>query len=245
MTGHVPDSALAGELSRRSRTRSFARRGGRMPHAHRTAYEALAARYVVEVPRPLGDGSTMVDTGFTLDVPALFGRSAPLVVEVGSGSGDAVLAAARDRSDHDFLALEVWRPGNGQALARMLTEPLPNVRFVELDAAQALASLLAPGSVSEVWTFFPDPWPKARHAKRRLVQPGFADTVAAVLARGCLWRLATDWAEYAAHIRAVLDPHENLQLISTDRAPLRPVTRFERKGTVAGREILDLAYRRR
>lgn len=239
------DPAQAGTDSpHRARTRSFTRRGGRMKDRHASAYETLAPRYVVAVPRGEG-GATTVDPAYRLDVTAVFGRTAPLVVEVGSGSGDALRAGAAARPDWDFLAVEVWLPGIAQTLARMGESPSPNVRFVEADAAQALGSLLAPGSVTEVWTFFPDPWPKHKHHKRRLVGPPFVETVHQVLSAGGVWRLATDWAHYGRHIRAVLDAGDRFELESTDRAPLRPMTRFETKGLRAGREITDLAYRRR
>lgn len=228
-----------------ARTRSFTRRGGRMPERHRAAYEQLAPRFVLDVPRDPAAGSTGVLPGYRLDLEEVFGRRAPLVVEVGSGSGDAVLAGSAATPERDHLALEVWRPGIAQALARLPEPPPTNLRFVEADAAQALDHLLAPGSVTELWTFFPDPWPKARHHKRRLVTPAFAGTVARLLAPGGLWRLATDWPDYAEHIRAVLGADDRFVLVSTERAPLRPVTRFERKGVLAGRPIVDLAYERR
>ncbi len=231
------------DASYRARTRSFTRRGGRMKDRHASAYASLGPRYVVEAP-PGEGGATTVDPAYRLDVSALFGREAPLVVEVGSGSGDALRAGAAARPDWDFLAFEVWRPGIAQTLARMGEEPLPNMRFVEADAAQALGTLLAPGSVEQVWTYFPDPWPKHKHHKRRLVNPPFVDTMHRVLEAGGVWRLATDWAHYARHIRAVLDADERFTLESSERAPLRPTTRFEAKGVDAGREIADLAYRR-
>ncbi len=214
-----------------------------MPQGHRTAYQELSGQYVADVPRSV-TGATTVDPDFRLDLAALFGRHAPVVVEVGSGSGDALRAGAEARPDWDFLAVEVWRPGIAQTLARMGASPLPNVRFVEADAAQALATMLQPGVAHEVWTFFPDPWPKARHHKRRLVQPAFVDTVHRVLEPGGHWRLATDWADYAEHLRDLLDPDPRWALVSTERAPLRPRTRFELKGLDADREIVDLAYRR-
>ncbi|WP_298888102.1 tRNA (guanosine(46)-N7)-methyltransferase TrmB [uncultured Serinicoccus sp.] len=228
-----------------ARTRSFTRRGGRMlKQSHQDAWERYAEALVLDVPRPRGaDGSTGVDPAYRIDPGQVFGRSAPLVVEIGSGSGDALVHAATRRPDWDFLALEVWRPGIGHAMAKM-GGPLPNVRFLEADAALALQSLLPPGSAHEVWTFFPDPWPKQRHHKRRLVSSDFAATVAALVPSGGLWRLATDWGAYARHMRQVLDAHPAWELASTGRAPLRPVTRFERRGTEAGREIVDLAYRR-
>lgn len=229
-----------------ARTRSFTRRGGRMPRTHQAAWDRLAGRAVLEVPRLHGDTSTVVDPAYLLDTARVFGRRAPLVVEVGSGSGDALVSGATARPDWDFLALEVWRPGIGHALAKMLPETggdvLANVRFVEADAEVALRTLLPAGSVHELWTFFPDPWPKLKHHKRRLVGPAFADTVVRLLEPDGVWRLATDWGDYARSMREVLDAHEGLRLVSTDRAPLRPVTRFERRGTEEGREITDLAY---
>ncbi|WP_256842479.1 tRNA (guanosine(46)-N7)-methyltransferase TrmB [Ornithinimicrobium cryptoxanthini] len=226
-----------------SRTRSFTRRGDRMPPRHQVAYDDLAPRYVIDVPRD--GGETTVDPAFTLDVADVFGRTAPLVVEVGPGSGDALLAGAAARPDWDFLALEVWRPGIGQALMHLREQQPPNIAFVEADAAVALQTMLPEASVAEVWTFFPDPWPKRKHLRRRIVQPEFAGTVCRVLAPGGLWRLATDIGAYATHMRAVLDADERFALLSTERAPLRPVTRFERKGVAVGRAIADLAYQRR
>jgi tRNA (guanine-N7-)-methyltransferase len=230
-----------------ARTRSFTRRGGRMPRTHQAAWDRHAAAVLLDVPRPLGDTSTVVDPSYVLDPAAVFGRQAPLVVEVGSGSGDALVAGATERPDWDFLAFEVWRPGIGHTLAKMEQAaggPLPNVRIVEADAAVALRTMLAPGSVHEVWTFFPDPWPKARHHKRRIVGPDLAHTVLRLLAPDGVWRLATDWADYAESMREVLDARPGLRLVSGDRAPLRPVTRFERRGLAEGRSITDLAYTR-
>lgn len=226
------------------RVRSFTRRGDRMPPRHQEAYDALAPDYVLQVPREEGT-STTVHPAYSLDVAAVFGRTAPLVVEVGPGSGDALRAGAAARPDWDFLALEVWRPGIGQALLHLRNDPLPNIRFVEVDAAVALETMLPAGSASEVWTFFPDPWPKRKHLRRRIVQPAFADAVCRLLSPGGTWRLATDIADYARHMRTVLDAEPRLELVSTERAPLRPITRFERKGEAVGRQITDLAYRRR
>ncbi|WP_151527017.1 tRNA (guanosine(46)-N7)-methyltransferase TrmB [Serinicoccus kebangsaanensis] len=230
---------------RLARTRSFTRRGDRMlKRSHQEAWDRYAGDLVLDVPRPHGEGSTAVDPAYRIDPAQIFGRSAPLVIEIGSGSGDALVHAATERPEWDFIALEVWRPGIGHTLAKMGREPLTNVRFVEADAAIALRTLLPPGSAHEVWTFFPDPWPKTRHHKRRLVSPDFADTVAALVQPDGRWRLATDWDHYAGAMRQVLDGHTAWELVSTGRAPLRPMTRFERRGTEAGRQITDLAYRR-
>lgn len=227
----------------RGRIRSFTRRGDRMPPQHQAAYDQLAETYVVDVPRH--DGSTTVDPAYRLNVVDVFGREAPLVVEVGPGSGDALVSGAKALPDTNFVALEVWRPGIGQCLTRFIDDPLPNVVFVEADAEVALATMLPAGSVAEVWTYFPDPWPKRKHHHRRIVRPEFADTVCRVLEPGGVWRLATDIDDYATHMRRVLDAHEGLELVSTQRPPLRPITRFERRGTEVGRTISDLAYRRR
>ena len=214
-----------------------------MPPRHQAAYDRLASTYVIDVPRD--GGSTTVDPAYSLEVTERFGREAPLIVEVGPGSGDALIAGAKTLLDTDFVALEVWRPGIGQCLARLVADPLPNIRFIEADAEVALATMLGESSVAEVWTYFPDPWPKRKQQHRRIVGPAFAETVSRVLAPGGLWRLATDIDGYAVHMRRVLDAQEQLELVSTERAPLRPVTRFERKGTAVGRTITDLTYRRR
>jgi tRNA (guanine-N7-)-methyltransferase len=226
-----------------ARTRSFTRRGGRMPRTHQQAWDRLAREVVLDVPRPMGEGSTVVDPAYRLDLQQVFGRRAPLVLEVGSGSGDTLVEAATRCPDRDFLAFEVWRPGIGHTLAKMGERALPNVRVLEADASTALDTLLAPGSVTEVWTFFPDPWPKARHHKRRLVTPEFAAAVAGALGCGGVWRLATDWDDYADAIREVLEASGQWRLVGTDRAPLRPRTRFERRAHEAGRAVTDLAYR--
>lgn len=237
----VPDGAVAHPYL--ARTRSFTRRGGRMPPRHQAAYDELAPTYVIDVPRD--GGTTTVDPAYSLDVAEVFGREMPLIVEVGPGSGDALLAGAKALPDTAFVALEVWRPGIGQCLSRLVAEPLHNIRFIEADAEVALATMLGASSVAEVWTYFPDPWPKRKQQHRRIVGPDFAKTVSRVLEPGGLWRLATDIDSYATHMRTVLDAHDNFELISTQRAPLRPVTRFERKGTAVGRVITDLTYRRR
>ena len=232
-----------------ARTRSFTRRGGRRPHTHQRAWDALSGEVVLDLPRTMGDASTVVDPAYRLDPEAVFGRRAPLVVEIGSGSGDALVAGATARPEWDLLAFEVWRPGIGHALAKMSAQTggaaLPNVRVVEADAALALQTMIEPGSVHEVWTFFPDPWPKARHHKRRIVSADLVDSVVTVLEPGGHWRLATDWDDYADSMREVIGADDRLELVSTERAPLRPVTRFERRGTEAGRAITDLAYRLR
>lgn len=240
-------SATAASATKRPRTarvRSFTRRGSRMPQGHQSAYDAMAAEFVIPVPRAREGDDTTVDTAYQLDVAGVFGRVAPLVIEIGPGSGDALRAGAAARPEWDFLAIEVWRPGIGQTLARMRADPLPNVRFVEADAALAMATMVPAGSAGEVWTFFPDPWPKRRHELRRLVNAELASRVAAALEPGGVWRLATDWAAYGKAMRGLLEVDDRFELVSSEQAPLRPMTRFERKGLEVGRSISDLNYLR-
>jgi tRNA (guanine-N7-)-methyltransferase len=174
-----------------------------------------------------------------------FGRTAPLVVEIGSGVGEATAALAAARPDIDVLALEVWRPGVAASLARVAEAGATNVRFCSVDAGWALQHLFAPNELAGLWTFFPDPWPKKRHHKRRLVTPRFASVAATRLRAGAEWRLATDWPDYAEQMREVLDAEPRLHGGPVERWAERPVTKFERKGREAGRPIVDLRYCRR
>jgi tRNA (guanine-N7-)-methyltransferase len=165
-------------------------------------------------------------------------------VEIGSGVGEALVALAGARPSYDVLAFEVWRPGVAGALWRLEEAGVDNVRLISVDAVWSMRHLFAPGSIAELWTFFPDPWPKKRHHKRRLVQPGFVHDAATALAEGGVWRLATDWAEYADAMRAALDAEPMLTGGVTDRWEERPLTRFERRGLDEGRAVTDLTYRR-
>ena len=155
---------------------SFVRRSGRMSDAQERAWQDLSAHYVIDVERDAA--ATSVRPGTQIAPGAVFGRRAPLVVEIGSGAGDQVVHAAAENPGTDFIALEVWRPGIAQTISKAVHAGVTNVRLIEIDASEALDRLFAPGSVAEVWTFFPDPWPKSKHHKRRLVQPGFAEVVA-------------------------------------------------------------------
>lgn len=216
-----------------------------MPQGHQNAYDAMAEEFVVPVPRGCDGDDTTVDPAYRLDLAQTFGRSAPLVIEVGPGSGDALRAAAEAYPDWDFIGLEVWRPGIGQTLARMRDDPLSNIRLAEVDAAMALSTMFAPSSATEVWTYFPDPWPKRKHHPRRLVDAHFADVVAAVLTASGVWRLATDWAPYGKAMRSLLDDDDRFVFESDAPGPLRPMTRFESKGLEVGRAITNLNYVRR
>lgn len=214
---------------------SYSRRGGRFTPTQAAAWEAYAARWVV--PEDAVD-----EPGFSLSEH--FGRGAPLVVEIGSGVGEATAALAARRPAHDVLAFEVWRPGVADTLWRVAEAGAVNVRLCTVDAVWGLEHLVRPGGLTELWTFFPDPWPKTRHHKRRLVDGAFARLATSRLAPGATWRLATDWADYAEQMREVLDAVPELEGGVVPRWEERPMTRFERKGLAAGRTITDLAYRR-
>ena len=214
---------------------SYSRRGSRFTPSQQESWDAHHRRWVIP--------DDAVDSpGF--DLSEWFGRRAPVVVEIGSGVGEATAALAAQRPEIDVLAFEVWRPGIAHTLGLLAEAGADNVRLISIDAVWALEHLFAPGSVEEVWTFFPDPWPKQRHHKRRLVSAGFAALVASRLRPGGTWRLATDWSDYAEAMEAVLDAEPRLAGGRTDRWADRPLTRFERKGLAVGREIVDLTYRR-
>jgi tRNA (guanine-N7-)-methyltransferase len=215
---------------------SYSRRGSRFTPTQARAWAEHHEQWVIP--------DEAVDApGF--DLADWFGRRAPLVVEIGSGIGEATAVLAAARPDHDVLALEVWRPGVADTLWRLAEAGAGNVRVCAVDAVWVLEHLIAADGLAELWTFFPDPWPKTRHHKRRLVDAGFASLAASRLAPGGRWRLATDWADYADQMRTVLDAEPLLAGGPVERWDERPVTRFERKGLEAGREIVDLVYTRR
>ncbi|MBG0740169.1 tRNA (guanosine(46)-N7)-methyltransferase TrmB [Paeniglutamicibacter antarcticus] len=186
---------------------SFVRRGTRLQGRRERAWEEHQKTYAVDVPRHVAD--TSVHPDFVFDAVEVFGRRAPLIVEIGSGLGDAVVHAAQEHPEKDFLAVEVYLPGLAQTLLKVASRSLTNVRVVQANAPEVLSTMLPPGSVSEVWVFFPDPWHKTKHNKRRMVKDSFAPLVARVLETGGLWRLATDWSDYARQMRDVAGAAED------------------------------------
>jgi tRNA (guanine-N7-)-methyltransferase len=244
---------------------SFVRRGSRLSASRQDAWDRLSGTWVLDLPR--GERDTVPAPGTRIDPEAVFGRRAGLVVEIGSGQGENIAAAAAAHPERDHLAFEVYLPGIAQSLDRIERAGSPrNVRLVQLDALHSLPVLLPPGSLEEVWIFFPDPWHKARHHKRRLLNPPLLDALLPLMAPGGVLRVATDWAEYACHMRAVLDADGRLEALDPrgprpEGVPSDPVpedmpargwsprfegrvlTSFERKAHDAGRLIWDLAYR--
>ncbi len=188
-------------------------------------------------------GAYGVDPARAFDPVAAFGRSAPLVLEIGSGMGEATAQLAAEDPDRDVLAVEVLTPGVAALMRRLETAGLTNVRIAETDALPLLRERIAPGSLDEVRVFFPDPWPKPRHAKRRLVSHEFAELVADRLRPGGRLHVATDWRSYDVQALAVLTASPRFAVVSRDRGR-RPVTGFEQKGLAAGRPPHDLVAER-
>ena len=214
---------------------SYSRRGSRFTPSQQEAWDAHHRQWVIP-------DEALDEPGFSW--AEVFGREAPLVIEIGPGVGEATGVLAAARPECNVVAFEVWLPGVAAGLAEVAEAGADNVRFCSVDAAWSIEHLVAPSSVRELWTFFPDPWPKTKHHKRRLVTPDFARLVASRLEPGGTWRLATDWAAYAVQMREVLDAEPGLVGGQVPRWSERPVTKFERKGVAEGRDIVDLAYRR-
>lgn len=230
----------------RDRPVSFVRRSGRMSEAQERAWAELAPQYVVDVVRDAA--ATSVLPGTAIEPAAVWGRSAPLVVEIGSGQGHAIVHAAASHPEKNFLAIEVFKAGLARTMLDADRAGARNLRLVEANAPEVLQHLLPEASVDELWVFFPDPWHKKKHTKRRLVTSGFAGIAARALRDGGTLRLATDWEEYAVQMREVMEAALDFApAFDGEWAPRfdgRVLTAFERKGTRHGREIRDLSYHR-
>lgn len=222
----------------RREIRSFVLRQGRMTDAQKRAFEAQWPRYGLDF------------DGRALDLPALFGRCAPVLFEIGFGMGDHLVARAQAEPGCDFLGAEVHRPGVGRVLNLAAKANLLNLRVTCSDAVTLLRDGIAPGALAGIVIQFPDPWHKTRHHKRRLVQPAFAALAASRLAPGGVLQLATDWQPYAEHMRQVLNAEPALRNCAADggyvpRPAARPKTKFELRGERLGHEVFDLQYERR
>ena len=226
---------------------SFVRRSARLTEGQKWAWTHLSDAMRIDVPR--GRSVTSVAEDSEREPAEFFGREARLVVEIGSGQGHAIVHAAEQRPDTNFLAVEVFRAGLARTMGSAHRAGVENVRVVEANAPEVLERLLPAASIDELWVFFSDPWPKARHNKRRLISPEFAELVARSLKPGGVLRLATDWEEYALQMRDVLDAADGFERNFAgewdERFDGRVLTVFERKGSEAGRDIRDLSYRLR
>lgn len=220
-----------------ARTKSFTRRARALPENLQRTLAHHGSDFVIEVPR--SDGHTTINEEYVFDQRSIFGRMNELVVEIGSGVGEQIVEASRQQPERDFLAFEVWQPGIAKAVSRAVEAGVSNLRIMEADAQQAFPIVFSDGAIAELWTFFPDPWRKARHHKRRLVSPDFTEEVARTLVSGGPWRLATDWEDYALQMREVLANSPSFDFEETSRWERRVLTRFERRGIEAGRETWD------
>lgn len=219
------------------RIRSFVRREGRLTAGQARNLERLWPRYGLDLPET------------PIDWAATFGRDAPRTLEIGFGAGEVLAQLACQQPERDFIGIEVYRAGVGRLLGALEGAGADNVRVFCADAVDVLACAFSAGSLDTVLLYFPDPWPKKRHHKRRIVQSAFADEIARVLGEDGIWRLATDWVAYAEHMRDVLDAHPAFENIG-DRDgfvsdPPRRATRFENRGRKKGHAVYDMAYRRR
>lgn len=217
-----------------------------MTPSQQRAWDDLGAQYLISLPR--GYAATSVHAEASLDPAATFHRVAPLTVEIGSGQGHAIVHAAQQNPDRVFLAIEVFRAGLARTMIRAEWAAVDNLRLIEANAPEVLEYALPAGSVDELWVFFPDPWAKVRHNKRRLVSAEFAALAKRVLRVGGRIRLATDWQDYAEQMRDVFDSASGFQRdFERDWAPRfegRVLTAFEKKGIEKGRHIRDLVYQR-
>ncbi len=212
---------------------TFRLRRGRVTTGQAAALDRLWPRWGLDV------------DGAPLDLAALFGPGVPVVLDVGSGMGEATAAAAALDPGRGVLAVDVHTPGHGNLLRLAEAGALANVRVADGDARLLLEAMLAPGSLAEVRVWFPDPWPKARHAKRRLVSAPFLALVASRLRAGGLLHVVTDWAPYAARVADLVASSPDFDVVGRDRPATRPVTRFEQQGRDAGRAAHDLLAVRR
>jgi tRNA (guanine-N7-)-methyltransferase len=216
--------------------RSFVLRQGRFSPAQQRAREELLPRYGIPF------------TSDPLDLGAAFGRDAPRILEIGFGMGETTAAIAQAMPDHDFLALDVHGPGVGSLLKRIDELGLANVRVVQHDAVEVVREMIPHSALAAIHVFFPDPWPKKRHHKRRLLQPAFVHELALRLQPGGYLHVATDWRDYAEAILATLCAERLLRNTARDyaeRPSYRPVTKFERRGVGLGHDVSDVIFRKR
>ena len=272
----APEPTDAAEHARPSlygrKVMSFVRRSARLDDRLQRAWDNHAAAYLLDV--AAGEGSLTVREGLRIDkdfIRETWGNDHPLIVEIGSGQGENAAAAAQAHPETNFLALEVYDPGVAHTLLLAGKHGLSNLRIAQVNAPELIAAC-QDGALAEVWTFFPDPWPKMRHHKRRIVQPELAAHVRRALTADGVWRIATDIEDYALHVHEVMDdaegfanagtltvslPVEHVGKGNADEAVALPhadfteserfagriLTNFEKKGLAAGRVIHDLTYR--
>ena len=223
------------EEARRRSIRSYVLRQGRISKAQRRAHADLLPVYGVPF------------SSAVADLDRLFSRAAPRVLEIGFGMGETTAAIAQQHPENDYLGIEVHSPGVGSLLKRIADLRLENVRLIQHDAVEVLRHMIAPDTLAGVHVFFPDPWPKKRHHKRRLIQPPFVALLTSRMKPGAYLHTCTDWEDYAQHMLAVLSAEPVLSNAASgyaDRPATRPETKFERRGLELGHRIWDLVFRK-
>jgi len=218
------------------RIRSFVTRAGRLSVAQARAIEELSPRFCVPYKKEL------------LDLDQSFNRAAPTILEIGFGMGDSTASIAASMPDRNFIGVEVHTPGVGSLLKLIGEQGLENLRIIQHDAVEVLTHMIAPGSLAGVHVFFPDPWHKARHNKRRLIQAPLVNLLTSRLAPGAYLHCATDWEEYAVQMLEVLSSEPAMRNSADSYAPrpaYRPVTKFENRGLRLGHGVWDLVFEKR
>jgi tRNA (guanine-N7-)-methyltransferase len=234
--GMNPDAIPTDETSLRRPVRSYVLRQGRLSPAQRRALTALLPTYGIPF------------VAAPLDFDRVFGRRAPRVLEIGFGMGETTAAIAAARPHDDFLGIDVHSPGVGSLLQRVVERNLANVRVIQHDAVDVVARMIPPATLAGIHVFFPDPWPKKRHHKRRLLKPDFVRELALRLVPDGYLHIATDWEEYADEILAALMAEPLLANTVDGFAPrpaYRPLTKFEARGLKLGHAVRDIVFRRR
>lgn len=216
--------------------RSYVLRQGRISHAQQRAYETLLPVFSLPFQEKL------------IDLDATFGRSAPRILEIGFGMGESTAEIAAQQPERDFIGVEVHTPGVGSLLKQIGERDLRNVRIIQHDAVEVLQHMITENTLDGVHIFFPDPWPKTRHHKRRLIQAEFVHLLASRLKPGGYLHAATDWQAYAEHILETLSHEPLLENTAPDYAPrpaYRPLTKFEQRGLKLGHGVWDIVFRKR
>jgi tRNA (guanine-N7-)-methyltransferase len=228
----LPDADF---VPRRDHIRSFVLRQGRVSNAQQRYHDEGMPRW--------GLPYCVVP----LDLPAVFGRTAPVILEIGCGMGETTATIAAAHPEQNFVGIEVHTPGVGSLLKEIATRELNNLRVIQHDAVEVLRDMIAPGTLAGIHIYFPDPWPKKRHHKRRLIQPPFVHELALRLAPGGYLHCATDWEEYAQQMLDVLSAEPllaNTAEVFAPRPAWRPQTKFEARGLRLGHGVWDVLFRR-
>lgn len=220
---------LNSQSGQRAPPRSFVRRSGRITRAQKRALEELWPAYGLD------------ESTDPISIEQVFGREAPTVLEIGFGNGETLVRSAQESPAVNFLGIEVHLPGLGRCMLLAEKAGVRNLRLIQGDAVEVLRRRMPPAALAMLCLYFPDPWPRKRHHKRRLVQPGFVRLIERVLEPKGVFHVATDWAPYAEHIEHVMSGSTAFERLN--RQPTRYTTRFESRGSALGHEIWDAAYR--